>query len=228
MKKLLLLLTILASVSLTSFAQTHKGEGRRGKNHDFKKELNLSAKQQEKMKSLNEEFKGKFNALKSDESLTKENKREKMKELSNDKKTKIQALLTPEQKTKMNSMHEKKMQASKNDRKKSDKRSGKMRADLNLTDSQKTQMKSLKESFRNEMKSLKENSSLSKEAKDQKRKEMATAHRDQVKSILTPEQQAKMKENFSKDKNDSRKKGKYGDKRERGNRDKSSNMKSKS
>jgi len=223
MKKLILMLTVLATLSMTASAQ--KKQDRVNKDSKFAKELNLSTDQQEKMKSLNEEFSKKMSALKSDESLSKETKREKMKELFTDKRQKSHALLTPEQKQKMESMRANRKDVSKHDRNKKGRHSGKAKADLNLSEAQKSQMKNLREQFRADMKALKDDSSLSKDSKIQKRKELSSSHKEKVMSILTTEQQSKMKENFSKDKKDSRKNGKHHDKRSRSNRGTDNNTK---
>ena len=70
----------------------------------------------------------------------------------------------------------------------------KMFKDLNLTDAQKAQVKDLHNSTREQMKALKQDQSLT---KDQKRERMKALHletQSKMSSILTPEQQQKMKE----------------------------------
>lgn len=59
---------------------------------------------------------------------------------------------------------------------------------LNLTEAQKSKMKTLNESFRDKMQNLKDDKSLSDDAQKQKRMELMKEHRSQVQSILTPEQ----------------------------------------
>ncbi len=61
---------------------------------------------------------------------------------------------------------------------------------LNLTDAQKAQIKTLNEDFKNKMQALKQDNSLSEEAKKQKRMEMMKEHRSQLEAVLTPEQRA--------------------------------------
>ncbi|HCO67929.1 MAG TPA: hypothetical protein DIT04_09290 [Dysgonomonas sp.] len=211
MKKLFLSLMIFATVSFGAFSQ--KPNGHRNGEHRIMKELNLSEEQQTKLKSLNEDFKSQAKALKDDQSLSKEVKREKMKELSTSKRNQIQALLTPEQKAKISERKDKRVEKRRDNSRKGDRNfahhTRKAKIDLNLTDSQKKQMLSLKESFRKQMQDLKADNSLDKEARNAKRKELASSHREQVKSILTPEQQAKMSNHFEKGRKDSKKHGKF-------------------
>lgn len=215
MKKLFLSLIILASVSFTAFSQ--RPEGRRGGDRTKAvKELNLTEDQQKKAKSLNEEFKTKMGELRADKSLSKDVKREKIKELSASKKTQFQALLTSEQKTKMEQMQEKRKDAPRKGRGHMAERPKRMKEDMNLTDNQKTQMRSLNESFKKQMQDLRADNSLDKDARSAKRKELAASHKEQVKSILTPEQQAKMQNNLEKGRRDFNKQGKFHGKKGRG------------
>lgn len=210
MKKLFLSLIIFAGVSLTAFSQ--RTEGHRNMAPKMAKELNLTEEQQEKMKSVNESFKSKMQALRSDESLSKDAKGEKMKELAQSKRTEMQALLTPEQQAKMKEMGQKRKEMPRKGHHKfsqRNKRPGMMGRDLNLSDEQRSQMRSMNESFRKQMQDLKADNSMDKDARIAKRKELAAAHKDQMNSILTPEQQAKMKNNFDKGRKDFRKDGKF-------------------
>lgn len=219
MKKLFLSLIILASVSLTAFSQ--KSENRRGNRQNAAKELNLTEDQQQKMKSINEDFKSKIDALKADQSLSKEAKQDKMKELFGTKRTEMQALLTPEQQTKMKEMREKRKNMPRRGHQKFSQRSERpkrMGECLNLSEEQKIKMRSLNESFKKQMQDLRADNSLDKDARNAKRKELATAHKEELNSILTPEQQAKMKNNFEKGRKNFKKDGKFQGKKGRGDR----------
>lgn len=214
MKKLFLSLIILGSVSFAAFSQ--KQDGRRGDRSRVAKELSLTEDQQKKVKSLNEDFKTKMDALKADKSLSKDAKRDKMKDLSESKRNQFQALLTPEQKAKMGEMKDKRKDNPRKERKQRAERPRNKRENLNLTDVQKTQMRSLNESFRKQMQDLRADNSLDKDTRSAKRKELAAAHKVQVQSILTPEQQAKMKNNFDRGHRDFKKHGKFHGKKGRG------------
>ena len=65
--------------------------------------------------------------------------------------------------------------------------------DLNLTDQQKTQLKSLRETQRQQIEQVKQNSSLSEEQKREQIAQIRKQGKDQFTALLTPEQQAKLK-----------------------------------
>jgi len=71
----------------------------------------------------------------------------------------------------------------------------KMKQELNLTEAQQKQMKTLNEDFRAKMKALNENESITvKEQRDRMYK-LGQEHRTAMQKVLTPEQQQKMKAN---------------------------------
>ena len=70
---------------------------------------------------------------------------------------------------------------------------GKMMQDLNLTADQKTQMKALHQEMQQQRNAIKNDSSLSADQKKEKMKELHKAQSEKMKTILTPDQQAKMK-----------------------------------
>jgi Spy/CpxP family protein refolding chaperone len=63
-------------------------------------------------------------------------------------------------------------------------------ADLNLTEAQKTQLKTLQESFRQKMKELHANENMTVKDQRDQRFALARAHKQQVEQVLTPEQKA--------------------------------------
>lgn len=69
-----------------------------------------------------------------------------------------------------------------------------MEKELNLTADQKQKMESLRSDFGTKMKELKDNAALSKDDKQTKMKELRDQHMAEVNKVLTPDQQAKMKE----------------------------------
>ncbi len=73
-------------------------------------------------------------------------------------------------------------------------RMGKMMGDLNLTDAQKTKIKTLSEGMAAKRKALMDDKSLSADAKKEKMKELSKSFRADVGKVLTPEQQKKMEE----------------------------------
>jgi Spy/CpxP family protein refolding chaperone len=72
--------------------------------------LNLSADQTSKVRSILEEEQSKTEALRSDTSLSKKDRRQQMKAIHDDGDTKIEALLNPDQKTQFADMQAKERQ----------------------------------------------------------------------------------------------------------------------
>ena len=96
MKKILLSLALLASISFGVSAQGKDGGRRGGDRTKALQELNLTAEQQEKMKALTEDFKTKNSALRSQQ-----------RDLRKTHQADIKALLTPEQQVKWQAMVDK-------------------------------------------------------------------------------------------------------------------------
>lgn len=196
MKRLFLSMAIIACMS---FTMTISAQNRGSRSESPRmKELNLSTEQQQKVKSVNQEYKTKIDELRAKSDLSKEDKQTKMKDLRTQRSTAINNILTPEQQTKFKEMESKRgkkemrndrgkrsaMQANKGKGTKMRAQRGERMKDLNLTDDQKQKIKSLNEDFMT------------------KNKELAQQHREALNKVYTPEQQAKLKEirgNFTKD-----------------------------
>jgi Spy/CpxP family protein refolding chaperone len=71
---------------------------------------------------------------------------------------------------------------------------GKGFEDMNLTEDQKSKLKSINENFRTQVQSLRQDKSLSDEAQMQKRKSLHEEHRAQILALLTPEQKKQWEE----------------------------------
>ena len=69
-----------------------------------------------------------------------------------------------------------------------------MKAELGLTDEQAIKMKSSREAMSAQLKSLRENSSLTDDARKEQAKELIKKQREEMKSILTEEQFKKWNE----------------------------------
>jgi periplasmic protein CpxP/Spy len=117
MKKLVLMFAVCVAFATVSIAQTTdaqpapatemkkgkvKGGGKSKGNAAGKiaKSLDLTADQKMKMKDVQNTVKGKLQAIKTDKSLTKEQKIAQMKEVNAGLDTEIKGILTPEQYTK--------------------------------------------------------------------------------------------------------------------------------
>jgi Spy/CpxP family protein refolding chaperone len=85
---------------LDGFGKGQKGD-KKDRMKEFGKELNLTTDQQAKVKSINEDFKGKMETLRKNSTLSQEEKREQVKKLAESHKTSLKAVLTQEQIAKM-------------------------------------------------------------------------------------------------------------------------------
>lgn len=96
MKKILLSLALLASISLGISAQGNDSGRKGGNRSKALKELNLTSEQQDKMKALSEDFKTKNNTLRSQQ-----------KDLRKSYQADVKAILTPDQQVKWQAMVDK-------------------------------------------------------------------------------------------------------------------------
>ena len=83
-------------------AKADKGN-RMQRGQDFQKELGLTADQLQKMEQIRTDFRNRFSSLRSDNSLTQEQKKSKMQELMKQQQDQMKTILTPEQIQKMQS-----------------------------------------------------------------------------------------------------------------------------
>lgn len=185
MKKFLLTLVILAGITVCTLASPVQPEKRQKGSKAWSKELNLSEEQQQKIKSLNSEFREKFRTLRENSSLTKADKQKERKNLAEQRRTGINELLNPEQQTKFKEWTEKRKDRKNKGMRKhkgnfAKNQPGKHhrfgRQDLNLSEEQKLKIKELNTDFR------------------KKSGELRAQHRSDINNILTPEQQNKWKE----------------------------------
>lgn len=69
--------------------------------------MNLTKEQQQKVDVINADFKAKFDALRADSSVSKEDRREKVKSLMGEYNKAINEVLTPEQQAQLKALKEK-------------------------------------------------------------------------------------------------------------------------
>lgn len=184
-------LAILLFVGASQAQSTAEGKGRHhGKGSEMAKELNLSAEQKAKLKSIHEAEKKDMQALKSDGRT--EADRVARKEIHEKYRIQIESVLTAEQKAKFKEERKefKDGRMDKADRKEDGREFGQ---ELNLSADQKTKVASLNQEFKTKMNGVKSNTSLSADEKKAQMKNLAEAHRNSLKTILTPEQAGKMK-----------------------------------
>ncbi|MEI9958142.1 MAG: hypothetical protein WDM90_17965 [Ferruginibacter sp.] len=210
MKRLLIALIALVSISLSVNAQTttpnvkqHPTEKKHYKHHrhrKFKKhhrrhhglaQLNFSDAQKSQAKVYREEYRKKLQELDKKENITVKEAREQRMALRKEQAAKMQSLLTPEQKNKIEQF---KVEGKAKMQQHYAARMDKMKAKLNLTDDQVAQLKTEREGMMAKLKAIKEDDTMDRAAKREKlmalRAEMKAAHQ----KIFTPEQLKQMED----------------------------------
>ncbi len=165
--------------------------------------LNLTADQQAKLKSIREAQHAEMKALHANQSLKAEQKKAAREELFKKYSAQTKAVYTPAQQAELDKMKaawKNKAKEGKQGRKqgkdgkhgKDFKKGGDFQKELNLTEDQKTKMSGLREDFKKQFETLRNDQSLSAEQKKEKSKELRKAQQDKMKSILTKDQVEKM------------------------------------
>jgi Spy/CpxP family protein refolding chaperone len=207
-------------------AQVTEKTGKKYEAHQKKgeaglKDLNLTADQKAKLKTLHEQEKAEADALKNSK-LTIEEHKAKRKELHEKYMAQMKAILTPEQQQKMAARHDQMgknagkhdelrkrgeaMRSQENPRdtlharghynqgmKNRDGVKGKEIADeLNLTADQKVKVKNIRQEYKSKLEAVRNDNSLSQDQKRAKFQEVMKAQQDAMKSVLTPDQIQKM------------------------------------
>jgi len=181
----------LSATMLAQAPQVQGAQGARGHAHAAGRVfegLNLTADQKTRLQSLLQEQRSQMQALRNNTSLTAEQKKQQSRELRKTNHEQLLAILTPEQQAQLKQMHQQRAgrRASFND--------GRRFQALNLTAEQKSQLKPIFESTRQEMKALRGDTSLTPEQKREKMQQIRQNQMTQLKSILTPEQQQQLQQ----------------------------------
>lgn len=212
MKKYLMALSAFTLITITSSAQIkrnatdslgkpsamgmhhHKRGNEMNKPHNRHKmmnQLNLTDAQKQKAKSINDDYRNQVKDLEKNDNITLKDYRSKKASLEQERKSKFEALLTTEQK---NKMAQAKKDRSEKMKMMSEKRMGKMKTDLNLTDDQVAKIKEQQQSSMEQMKTIRENSTLSEEQKKEQLMDLHKNMRESMKNILTADQLKKREE----------------------------------
>ena len=159
--------------------------------HMMMNQLNLTDAQKQQAKSINDDYRNQVKDLEKNDNITLKDYRSKKASLEQEKKSKFEALLTTDQK---NKMAQAKKDRSEKMKMMSDKRMGKMKADLNLTDDQVAKIQEQRKNSMEQMKTIRENSTLSEEQKKEQLKGLHKNMRESMKNILTADQLKKREE----------------------------------
>ena len=207
MKQIFIGLIAICAITFSAGAQTMEAKNEAGHSghhqkhhgkHDkamMFKNLNLSDAQKQQVKSMNENFKNKMQALKKNDNMTVKDFRLQKEALMAERKTNFQSILTHEQKNKIE-QNKKDMMAKHSQM--HEKRMEKMKTELSLTNDQVAKMKAQREAFKAKAETIKNDQSLT---QDQKKDQFMTLRKEQkenFKSILTADQQKKLEERKNK------------------------------
>lgn len=157
--------------------------------------LDLTADQRAQFKSIHESTREQLRALRNDQTLSPEQRQAKARSIKEAAHQQALGILTPQQ-----------QEIAKNNRREGhgrgfgrgfghgEGRGDGARAELGLTNDQRSQLQSIHESTRNQVHTIRNDASLTPEQKAEKIRSLHQGTRQQVFGILTPEQREKMKE----------------------------------
>ena len=138
-----------------------------------------------------EGFRKQMEELTKNENITVKEQRTRMENLRKEQRSKMQSILTPDQKAQVEKMKSDRKAMNEVDAKA---RAEKMKIRLGLSDEQSAKMELNRKEMAGKMKAIRENKSLSEEKKREAMHELMKTQKESMKSILTEEQQKKMKE----------------------------------
>jgi Spy/CpxP family protein refolding chaperone len=205
MKKLLIAASALLLIAGSAQAQStqkdsafrkHQRDGVHHKQGMGMKDLNLTDAQKKQFKDLNESYRKQATDLRNDKSLSADQLKAKTQSLRKEQYGKMQTILTDEQKAKFAAQRKQggqKGMYTRGDKQARGRNFEQMKTKLGLTDAQSAKLKANGEEFRNKAKAIRDNNSLSQEQKKEQVKALAQQNRENMKSILTPEQMEKLK-----------------------------------
>lgn len=196
MKRLLstaLAIVLFAAASQAQSTDEPKGP-HGGKRGEMMKELNLTAEQKAKLKSIHEAEKKEMDALKADGKTDAD--RTARRAIHDKYRSQMDAVFTPEQKAKLQEGR-KDMGGNRGAGWNKGEKMGRMNGmadDLNLTAEQKTKVADINNDLRTKMQALRGNTALSTSDKIAQMKQLAEERTTRLKAVLTPEQVAKLNE----------------------------------
>lgn len=170
----------------------HAGHGkhRRPPGMDFR-QLNLTEAQKTQMKSNREDFRKKMEDLKKNDNITVKEWKSRMESLRKEQKTGMENILTKDQKAQLEKMKSDKKAMGELRMKQGAER---MKLRLGLSDEQSARLEKSRKETGERIKAIRENKSLSEEAKREQIRETMKKQQENMKSVLTEEQRKKMKE----------------------------------
>ncbi|TCJ13343.1 hypothetical protein EPD60_13210 [Flaviaesturariibacter flavus] len=207
------MITSALAILLLAGAAQAQGRGKEAKQErrNDMKELNLSNDQKTKLKDIHTREKAEMDALRNNTALTDEQRKTQRRQIHEKYVAERKSLLTPEQQKKAADFREewkdRRGAGGPGDRDtirrhggpggeygKHGEGFGKMQQELNLTAAQQEKMKSIRQDYKGRLDALRNNTAISQEEKRKQQHELMKAQMEQMKSVLTPEQQQKMQQ----------------------------------
>jgi Spy/CpxP family protein refolding chaperone len=214
----------LAILLLAGAAQAQgRNKGDKQERRQDMKELNLSADQKTKLKDIHSREKAEMEALRNNTALTDEQRKTQRKQVHEKYVAERKALLTPEQQKKaaefQDGWKDRRGQGGPGGRDTVRRHGGptdgarggqrgermqEMAKDLNLSADQQQKMKAIHEQYRTKLEAIRNDNSLAQDQKKQKAQELMKAQRNELRNLLTPEQQQKFEQKHKGRKNATR------------------------
>lgn len=207
MKKILMSVLAVALITFTADAQQRQNNRQGTKGNMPQKEmrgdmrgnmlsdLNLTETQKNQLQKLREQGMEERNKIQANTSLTKEQKAEAMRNLQKEHQQKRDAILTPGQRAQMNEKIEQ-MRSNRDGAKGN--RGGNWQS---LNDVQKEQVRDIHETYNKKAEEIKNNTFLSKDAKQAQLQELQQQKRKAMENLLTPAQKQNMQNGNQRNKN---------------------------
>jgi len=181
MRHLLLLIFLTAA----SYAMAQDSTGT--------KNLNLSASQTAQLKVINKAFIKDAQQIRTDKSLSADDKKVKLQELGFSREDKIKTVLTPDQLAKWKEQHMAMHQMADMHRTDSQKVRAKMKDELGLTNEQAQQLKNIHKDFKDQAKAIRQDNGISKQIRKEKLDSLKNEQDNQVQGVLNADQYTKYK-----------------------------------
>jgi Spy/CpxP family protein refolding chaperone len=209
MKRIFMSAVALMLVTAAVHAQTDSTQGQhhewrqgQGQQENMYQQLNLTADQQSKLKAMRDDFKKQADAIKA-QNLSEDEQRTKMQALHQQQRQQIDAILTTDQKQQLEKLRSERREQMNNQRNSDSTGKGNRQSwnnhkggqniqkELNLTSDQQAKVKAIRTDFKSKAEAIRNDQSLTKDQKHAKFQELMQQQRDQMKTVLTKEQQDK-------------------------------------
>ena len=191
---------VIAGAAAVSYAQRPGGpgggtgpDGPGGFGPRVAQELGLGDSQKSQIQNYLKDSRSQLEVLRNDTTLSPEQRRTQAQSIRENTQARVKSVLTPDQQAKAEQLRAQAQLKMQDRRERAvDRRLERMTTQLSLSSAQAATVKSLGEQARSQAKVIRENSTLSQEQKIQQLQALRETTRNQIKSNLTADQQAKL------------------------------------